>query len=202
MKTDYKSIIIVLLAFTILAGSMIVRRWATAQEAHIARLDIAAADRARADAAVLRLSPPMAEYAISSPTGVRQSPMGGGEVGLHKGCDLVGPEKAPVLAAAPGIVIDHYPPPGTPRPEGGTYGGHPVFGGYIVIDHGGGVYTLYGHLRQTKVHIGWYVECGQPIGVQGSTGISAGEHLHFEVIVDPEAAIRGRIPQAEPQEAP
>lgn len=195
MKTDYKSIIIVLLAFTILASSMIVRRWAATQGAHIARLEIATADRARADAAVLRLSAPLASYDVSSPTGVRQSPMGGGEIGLHKGCDLVGPEKAPVFAAAPGVVIDHYPPRGTPRPDGGTYEGHPVFGGYIVIDHGGGVYTLYGHLRQTRVHIGWYVERGQPIGVQGSTGISAGEHLHFEVIIDPEAAIQVRIPQ-------
>lgn len=147
-------------------------------------------ERELTDAQALRLSAPLSEYRISSPAGIRPNPMGGGEEGMHKGVDLVGPTGAAVLAAADGVVVDHWPPPG------GRWQGHPVFGGLVILDHGGGVFTLYGHLRRTLVHTGDAAHRGQVIGNQGSTGISLGEHLHFEVVVDPEVAMRGVLPKA------
>jgi len=134
---------------------------------------------------VLALSPPMEVYGVSSTTGYRVKPMGGGEESLHRGVDLVGPAGCAVLAAAPGIVVEHWPAPGTPRAAGGVFRGHPVFGGYIIIDHGNGIITLYGHLSQTYVHTGQRVVTGQVLGRQGATGQATGEHLHFEVIINP-----------------
>jgi murein DD-endopeptidase MepM/ murein hydrolase activator NlpD len=127
----------------------------------------------------LSLSPPISPYEISSSTGYRLSPMGGATDTLHRGIDLVGPSRCPVRAAASGTVVELWPPPG------GKFSGHPVFGGLIVLDHGNGLFTLYGHLSATYVHTGDAVEEGQIIGRQGSTGNSTGEHLHFEVIINP-----------------
>lgn len=127
----------------------------------------------------LDLLPPMENYVVTSEVGVRKSPMGGGGLHFHKGMDLVGRHRAPVRATAYGKIVAHWPPPN------GYYGGHPSFGGCIVIFHGRGLYTLYGHLSRTFVRKGYMVQLGQVIGLQGDTGISTGEHLHFEVIIDP-----------------
>jgi murein DD-endopeptidase MepM/ murein hydrolase activator NlpD len=54
-----------------------------------------------------------------------------------------------------------------------------------VIDHENGFWSLYGHLKRATVKEGDRVKKGDKIGVQGNTGKSAGEHLHFEIIVDP-----------------
>ena len=126
----------------------------------------------------LDLLPPIEEYEISSRIGLRTNPMGGIDY-FHKGVDLVGKHHAPVKAAAYGKVIAHWPPPNY------YFKGHPVFGGTIIIFHGGGLYTLYGHLSKTFVHERDMVQQGQVIGLQGNTGKSTGEHLHFEVIIDP-----------------
>lgn len=125
------------------------------------------------------LQPPMARYTISSGVGYRLKPLGGGDSALHRGVDLVGPPGCAILAAAPGVVVEHWPAPG------GKWHGHPVFGGYIVLDHGGGIYTAYGHLGQTFVHTGDHVSSGQIIGIQGATGQATGSHLHWELIISP-----------------
>ena len=133
------------------------------------------------------LRPPMARYIVSSGVGYRLKPLGGGGQALHRGVDLVGPPGSAILAAGSGTVVEHWPAPGTPIPgrPGKTFGGHPVMGGYIVLDHGGGVLTLYGHLGATYVHTGQRVGAGQIIGRQGATGDATGAHLHFEIIVSP-----------------
>ena len=64
------------------------------------------------------------------------------------------------------------------------------YGNYVMIAHGGGVITLYAHLLETDVNLGDRVTHGQRIGREGSTGLSTGPHLHFEVrvydqVVDP-----------------
>jgi murein DD-endopeptidase MepM/ murein hydrolase activator NlpD len=134
-------------------------------------------------APLFAIVPPMAVYGVSSPVGYRVKPMGGGEEALHRGADLVGPKGAAVMAAAPGVVVEHWLVPGW---HGGKlYSGHPVYGGMVLISHGGGVYTLYGHLGATYVHEGMRVEAGRVIGRQGSTGMATGEHLHFELIANP-----------------
>ncbi len=73
-----------------------------------------------------------------------------------------------VLSSAPGKVT-------TVRDLGNT-----SYGKYIVVDHGGGVTTLYAHLSQFRVSVGQQVSTGTRIGNVGSTGGSTGPHLHYE----------------------
>lgn len=129
-------------------------------------------------------TPPMEKFRISSKFGFRTHPLGGEEFDLHKGVDLVGPKNSKILATKEGTVVVHFPPPNA------YYRGHPIFGGLIIIYHGDGVYTLYGHLKTSYVREGQKISQGEIIGVQGSTGISTGPHLHFEIIIDPEIALK------------
>lgn len=127
---------------------------------------------------------PLDRVRISSGCGYRMDPMGGGTEGLHKGVDLVGPIGTPIKAIRDGVVVEHWPAPGTKRADGVIYRGHDIFGGYVVIDHGDGLFSLYGHMSSTCVHQGWRVEAGDKIGELGDTGIATGLHLHFEIVVD------------------
>ncbi|MDY7027971.1 MAG: M23 family metallopeptidase [Spirochaetota bacterium] len=121
---------------------------------------------------------PIGEAVMTSGCGYRMDPMGGGTEGLHKGVDLVGKEGSPIKAALSGRVVEHWPAPD------GYYTGHPVYGGLVVIETDG-LFMLYGHLEDTQVHEGEWVEAGDDIGVMGDNGVSTGPHLHFEVVVDP-----------------
>ena len=58
------------------------------------------------------------------------------------------------------------------------------FGRHVVIDHGNGVRSLYGHMRKVEVKSGQRVEKGQVLGLVGSSGRSTGPHLHYELLVD------------------
>lgn len=154
-------------------------------------------DRLAAEAYWIRLaslprphSPPLPELWISSGTGYRVDPMGGATESLHKGVDLVGPIGSPVTAVLAGVVAEHWLVPGWHY--GKLYHGDPIFGGKIVLDHGEGLYSIYGHLSKTEVHEGDYVEMGQKIGELGDTGIATGPHLHFELVVDPLRYLEGR----------
>ena len=76
---------------------------------------------------------------------------------------------------------------------GASIGG---FGNLVVIDHGGGIRSFYGHLQSVGVKKGDQVDVGSRIGAVGSTGRSAGPHLHFEVrqdgkSIDPTVDIQG-----------
>ncbi|MDQ7821071.1 MAG: peptidoglycan DD-metalloendopeptidase family protein [Armatimonadota bacterium] len=101
--------------------------------------------------------------------GVRRHPLFGIRH-LHRGVDIAAPHGAPVLAAAPGRVI-----------YAGWFGG---YGKIVIVDHGGGVSTLYGHLSTILVRPPDPVRRGQPIGRVGSTGYSTGPHVHFEIRID------------------
>jgi len=89
---------------------------------------------------------------------------------LHTGVDIAATWGAPVLAAADGRVI-----------YAGWFGG---YGKIVIIDHGGGMSTLYGHMSTILVASGDAVRRGEPIGRVGSTGYSTGPHLHFEIRVN------------------
>lgn len=89
----------------------------------------------------------------------------------HPGIDLSTPEGVPVYAADSGLVIF----------AGWT--GDLGYGNAILIDHGNGFQTLYGHLSQVSTVCGAAVEKGKLIGLSGDTGNSTGPHLHFEVRV-------------------
>lgn len=103
---------------------------------------------------------------ITSPFGYRRNPFGGG-MEFHQGLDIAAPMGTTITAAAAGTVI-----------SAGWYGG---YGNYILIDHGGGMATGYGHCSQIFVSVGQQVQKGQAIGAVGSTGYSTGPHVHFEV---------------------
>ena len=103
---------------------------------------------------------------ITSPFGWRSNPFGGAPE-FHQGLDIAAPMGTTVTAAASGTVIMAQ-----------WYGG---YGNYILIDHGGGYSTGYGHLSAIYVSNGQSIQRGQAIGAVGSTGQSTGPHLHFEV---------------------
>jgi len=154
-------------------------------------LELMLAHRKSVESRHLKITAPLEDYKVTSACGLRTNPMGGGEERFHRGLDMVGPLRGNVLAAADGMVMEHWPPPGS------WYRGHPVYGGMLIIDHGGGIYTLYGHMRSMTVKKGDRVIKGQRIGLQGNTGISNGEHLHFEVIVDPAMALESLLLRTE-----
>lgn len=108
---------------------------------------------------------------VYGPTQLWFEPAYGGFAHFHTGIDTCLPEGAPVLVADDGIVI---------LVGSGPYG----YGNYLVVQHQGGLTTLYGHLSRTLVHVGDQVTQGQPIGLEGTTGNSTGPHLHFELRID------------------
>jgi murein DD-endopeptidase MepM/ murein hydrolase activator NlpD len=92
----------------------------------------------------------------------------------HYAYDIADVSKPPIWAAADGVVL---------KASSGTWGGG--YGNHIIIDHGNGLKTLYGHLEYLSVSVGDHVTQGQVIGKMGRTGNVRGRtgiHLHFEVI--------------------
>ena len=88
---------------------------------------------------------------------------------VHLGVDLASLANAPVLAANNGKVI-----------FADRLG---IYGLAVVIDHGQGLESVYGHLSKIEVTLDQQVKKGQPIGLTGETGLAGGDHLHFAVMV-------------------
>ena len=108
---------------------------------------------------------------ITSPYGWRTHPISGVSR-YHSGIDIGADYGDPVLAA-----------------DAGTVAYADWFGGYgnaVIIEHGGGISTLYGHNSSLLVSVGQSVRKGQPIAYAGSTGYSTGPHVHFEVRINGE----------------
>jgi murein DD-endopeptidase MepM/ murein hydrolase activator NlpD len=87
----------------------------------------------------------------------------------HLGYDLAVTEKSPIEAANDGVVV-----------FAGDLG---IYGNAVIIDHGFGVSTLYAHMSSIGVKVGDTVKKKQIIGRTGDTGLAAGDHLHFAVLV-------------------
>ena len=111
------------------------------------------------------------ESVVTSEFGNRIDPFTGQRRG-HTGMDLAVPTGTPIRAALPGTVtVSQY---------------SSSYGYYVMIDHGNGLSTLYGHNSQLLAQVGQTVEAGDIIARSGSTGRSTGPHLHFEVRVNGE----------------
>ena len=93
---------------------------------------------------------------------------------LHAGIDITARPGTPIYATGDGIV----------RIAGRNPQGYSGYGVVAVIDHGFGFQTLYAHMQGVKVRVGQKVKRGEQIGTVGSSGMSAGAHLHYEVIVN------------------
>lgn len=113
----------------------------------------------------ISLIKPVSSYQmISSRFGRRSS-------GTHKGLDIAAQSGTTIVAAASGTVTS----------SGWSNTG---YGNFVLISHGNGVQTLYGHCSKLYVSAGQYVEQGQAIATVGSTGNSTGPHLHLEIRVN------------------
>ena len=106
---------------------------------------------------------------LTSRMGARQDPITGND-DFHPGVDIAGERGQPVFATAEGTVK-----------EAAFDGG---YGNLVVLDHGFGLETRYGHLSSFNVHKGDRVTRGQMIGRVGSTGHATGPHLHYEVLAN------------------
>ena len=106
---------------------------------------------------------------ITSYYGPRKSPYSG-RMKMHEGIDIGARPGTTILAPADGVV---------------GYAGHkPGFGKLVRIDHGYGIETIFGHAQKTMVRSGEKVKRGMVIAAVGSTGLSTGPHLHYEVRVN------------------
>ncbi len=109
---------------------------------------------------------PLAAGVISSGYGTRENPFTH-KKHFHHGVDIAAPGGSEVYAAASGEVVGR--------------GVDPALGNYLVLSHRGKFTTIYGHLQETFVFAGHKVQSGAIIGTVGSTGLSTGPHLHFEI---------------------
>jgi murein DD-endopeptidase MepM/ murein hydrolase activator NlpD len=106
---------------------------------------------------------------VISAFGTRRAYNDGPFGSYHGGTDFSSPEGSPVYAAASGVVV-------LARPL-------QVRGNTVIVDHGGGVFTLYCHLSEFSVAEGMDVAAGHQLGLVGNTGLSTGPHLHWELRV-------------------
>ena len=106
---------------------------------------------------------------ITSPYGYRMHPILHREI-LHSGDDLAASMGTPIHACLAGTIV-------IAGPQGG-------YGNAVVIDHGNGMATLYGHQSRIAVSVGQHVAAGQVIGYAGMTGLATGPHVHFEVRIN------------------
>jgi murein DD-endopeptidase MepM/ murein hydrolase activator NlpD len=106
---------------------------------------------------------------VTSGYGWREHPVLGGRR-FHTGIDIGVPMGTLIASAADGIIVFAGPKTG--------------YGNTVIVDHGGGIATLYAHQSQIASTVGMSVARGQTIGYVGCTGYCTGPHLHFEVRVN------------------
>ncbi len=137
-------------------------------DASLTRLDgaLARLDELSDLASKMPFANPVPDRPISSGFGNRVDPFFK-RLALHAGIDFKTPVGAPVRSTGQGIVS-----------QAGYAGG---YGNRVEIDHGGGIFSRYGHLSSLLVNMGDTVDVGTIIGLSGSTGRSTGPHLHYEL---------------------
>ncbi len=149
---------------------------------YLSMLDLAVTQQA-ASVARLPTAMPIESYPyLSSSYGWRRNPFNG-QMSMHEGLDFSAPHGTPIRSAAGGVVR--------------TVTVHRGYGNMVEIDHGEGLMTRYAHAKVVLVKEGEVVTRGQLIARVGSTGLSTGPHLHFEVRkddrpLDPRAFLAGQ----------
>jgi murein DD-endopeptidase MepM/ murein hydrolase activator NlpD len=128
----------------------------------------------------LFVSPLAGSWRFSSPFGWRPDPFTGVR-SQHTGIDMAVPLGTPILTAMSGTVV------------AASYSS--IYGNYVIINHGNGYQTLYGHMQKILAQKGQVVNQGSKIGLVGSTGYSTGPHLHFSVykngrLIDPMSVLK------------
>jgi murein DD-endopeptidase MepM/ murein hydrolase activator NlpD len=134
------------------------------QERHLRELAWVVADKKARWAATPSIWP--VRGWVSSGFGPRVSPFTGRDA-IHSGIDIAAPMSTPVIAPAAGTVAEA--------------GHEKSLGNMIVVSHGYGYQTMYAHLKKIKVKVGQTLKRGDVLGQVGSTGLSTGPHLHYEV---------------------
>lgn len=109
---------------------------------------------------------PLPDSVLTSRYGFRSSPIDGHDR-MHEGVDLAAPPGTSVLAARDGTIV--------------AAGDDPALGLHVIIEHEGGLRTVYGHLSRIAIVLNQTVRSGTIVGAVGSTGLSTGPHLHFEI---------------------
>jgi len=110
---------------------------------------------------------------VASGFGLRIDPVYGTPK-MHKGLDFSAPQGTPIYATGDGVI----------KLAGSSEGG---YGNHVIINHGYGYETLYGHMVRVKARTGQKVKRGEVIGWVGSTGKSTGPHCHYEVHINNQA---------------
>lgn len=148
-----------------------IQRQEAEMEAQSAKIEkeILAAQRAVEYAGGEMSWPVPGNYRITSPFGGRYDPITG-VWSNHGGTDIAAPYGSAIVSTNDGVVI--------------FAGWHYSYGNYIIVDHGGGIATLYAHCSKLLASKGQAVSRGETIALIGSTGYSTGNHLHFEVRVN------------------
>jgi murein DD-endopeptidase MepM/ murein hydrolase activator NlpD len=142
----------------------------------------------------LTLSWPMAGAHITQPFGPSSfllEPPLGPYAHFHTGIDLAAPFGTRVTAAASGVVV-------------AVVQSNVGYGNFVAVAHGGGIITMYAHLVETDVKPGQKVVRGQLLGLEGSSGLSTGPHLHFELrvnnqVVDPTSYLPALVGPTTPE---
>jgi murein DD-endopeptidase MepM/ murein hydrolase activator NlpD len=138
-----------------------------AQSAAVAAKIQAAQAQSASSGAAPSANPGGYQWPVSGPV---TSPFGWRWGRMHEGIDIAVPSGTPVHASAAGTVI--------------YAGWMEGYGNFVILDHGGGIATAYGHNTSVAVAVGQTVSQGQVIAYSGSTGHSTGPHVHFEVRVN------------------
>jgi murein DD-endopeptidase MepM/ murein hydrolase activator NlpD len=139
---------------------------AAAEERRLRAEQFAEFDRERRWAGLFRLP---VEGIFTTQFGSGRSTNGGPVGNFHSGTDIAAGLGTAITAPAAGRVA--------------WVGAMPIRGNTVILDHGAGVLTGYHHLDETRVAVGQLVEAGVVIGLMGSTGLSTGPHLHWEMTI-------------------
>ncbi|MDA8425702.1 MAG: M23 family metallopeptidase [Treponema sp.] len=110
---------------------------------------------------------PLPKGVISSGFGLRTDPFDSHKIQFHPGIDIAAPLGTPIFAARGGRVI--------------AAERNAIYGNYVLVLHDNGWESLYGHMSKILARYGQIVRTGDTLGLVGSTGISTGPHLHFEI---------------------